>query len=414
MSERRSSARRRFDPLDVAGMGPDISWLFWGMISWNLGLGLYVNLWPIYVEDLGATPTQIGLVIGLMAIGRLAVMLPSGIFADRFDRRKVIWGGTFLTVPAALIFAFSQTWWHLLPGVLFWGASSIGVASNGSYAAQAAAEGDRARVYTMIYTVGPAFAFIAGPIVGGIVSDAWGIRPLLGAGAALYGAGALAISRISPRALQRRDGDVAPTYREAFREPSVRAMALLMRASLLVMTTGITFIPNYQQDVYGMSLSEIGWLGAIGATGSIVLPLVMGKLRWLTPSRGIAISVAGVGAVCLIVTLTGDWLVSIVAFPMRGWYTVAWVLFGAIVSEATSERLRGRGLGLMEFLGTFGFSVAPLIAGPMFGIAPSLPLLVAAACSPLIVIAALVLERRVVQPATRRAQEAAHAAAVAS
>jgi MFS family permease len=406
--------RRPIELLNLAGMGPDISWMFWGMILWNFGLGLYVNLWPLYVEDLGATATQIGLVIGLQAFARMFVMIPGGIMADRFDRRRVIWFFTFLCAPATLIFAVAQTWWHIVPGLVIFGASSIAVASNGSYVAQAARNGDRARVFTLVYTVGPAFALIAGPLVGGWVSDRWGIRVLLVAGAGFYAVAAWFFSRIRPLAVNRVAGEKRATYREALRQPAQLPVSLLMLGALLVMTIGITFIPNYQQDVYGMSMSEISLLGAIGAIGSVLFAMLIGKARWLTPSRGIALSVTGVALVCVLVAVTGDLATSIALFPLRGGYTVAWVLFGAILSEATSDRLRGHALGLMEFFGTFGFAVAPLVAGPMYGHDPRWPLIAAAALTPALIVAALVIERRVVRPATARASEAAAVGATAS
>ena len=277
------------------------------------------------------------------------------------------------------------------------------MASISSYTAEAAPAHARARAFTLVYTVGPAVAFIVGPIVGGYISDRWGIRILLFMASGLFAISTWVFAMISTRPLKTHHGQPAATYREALRDPSVRAISLVQMATLLALTIGITFIPNYLQDEHGMSLSAISRYGAIGALGSIVLSLAIGKRHWATPSRGIAISVVGVALVCVTVVATGNpWTLAAV-FLMRGWFSVAWSLFGAILADTTPERLRGRAFALAEFMGGIGFALAPFVAGPLYGIDPRWPLMVAAVATPALVVAALVVERRVVRPALARA-----------
>jgi len=397
-----TAARRRgsrLASLNLDHMGRDISLMIWGMVIWDIGLGLYMNVWPIYVERLGASPSIIGVVIGLQAVARLSAMLPSGIMADRFDRRRVMWIGTAASVPAAVIFGLAQTWWQILPGLVFWALTNLTIASISSYIAEAAPARERARAFSLVYTVGPAFAFIIGPILGGWLGDRWGIRPLLFIAAALFAISTWVFSLLSTRPLKVHHGQSPATYGEAFRDPAVRAISLLQMGTLLALTIGITFIPNYLQDEHGMSLAAISRYGAIGAAGSIVLSLAVGKRRGLTPARGIAISAAGVAAVCVAVVATGNVYLLAAVFLMRGWFSVAWSMFGAILADTTPERLRGRAFALAEFAGGIGFALAPFVAGPLYGIDPRWPLLVAAVATPALLVATLVVERRIVRPA---------------
>ena len=90
------------------GLPPDGRLLFWGMFAWEFGIGLYNLLLTIYMESLGASPVQIGMLIGLQGIARIAVTLPSGILAERFSRRRLIVWSTATTVPAVLFFGIAM------------------------------------------------------------------------------------------------------------------------------------------------------------------------------------------------------------------------------------------------------------------------------------------------------------------
>ncbi|MGH2551102.1 MAG: hypothetical protein ACRDHN_17080, partial [Thermomicrobiales bacterium] len=64
MSARRLSLRVSRERLSF-GLPRDIALIVWGMIIWGLGFGLFANLWSLFIEELGASPTQIGIIIGL-------------------------------------------------------------------------------------------------------------------------------------------------------------------------------------------------------------------------------------------------------------------------------------------------------------------------------------------------------------
>ena len=54
---------------------------------------------------------------------------------------------------------------------------------------------------------------------------------------------------------------------------------------------------------------------------------------------------------------------------------------------------------MAEFLGGIGFALAPLVAGPLYGIDPKWPLLICVALSVPMIALILIFERRVVKPA---------------
>jgi MFS family permease len=377
----------------------DIALLTWGMIIWSMGAGLFVNLWPLIIESTGATPTQIGVVIGLAGFARLAVMLPSGIAADRYSRRRLIWSATALGVPHALIYLVSGVWWHLIPGVLIGAMTAISVPSLSSYIAEAAPARDRVRSFNWVYTIGPLAPMVVAPVVGGWLAGITSLQFLFLPTALFYGLSALAFWFISERGQPEPQNRHAQSYRDALRFGPVRFTSLIQMALLFVLTMGITFIPNYLQDVHGASITQIGVLGSLGSVGGIVLALLVGKVSWLTPTRGIAAATVMIGLLCAAVLLTGQFWLLAMLWVLRGGFSVAWALFATVLTDTVPERMRGRSFAMAEFLGGLGFAVAPFVAGPLYGQNPKWPLMICVALTPLMFAMVLLYERRVVKPA---------------
>ncbi len=377
----------------------DVALLTWGMVIWSVGAGLYASLWPLIIERTGASPTQIGIVIGLSGFFRLAVMLPSGIAADRFSRRFLIWGATSLGVPSALIYLISREWWHLIPGVILGAMSAISVPSLSSYIAEASPARDRVRSFNWVYTIGPMAPMVVAPVVGGWLAGVTSLQFLFLPTAIFYALSALTFWFIAERGHPPRTAARAPSYRDALRLTPVRLASLLQMLLLFVLTIGITFIPNYLQDVHGASITQIGILGSIASVGGILLAVFVGKLSWLTPTRGIATATAMIGLICAAILLTGQFWLLALLWILRGGFSVAWSLFATVLTDTVPERMRGRSFAMAEFLGGIGFAVAPFVAGPLYGFDPRIPLLICAVAAPFLIVLILAFERRVVRPA---------------
>jgi MFS family permease len=321
------------------------------------------------------------------------------VAADRYSRRFMIWGATSLSVPSVLVYLISDTWWHLLPGLVLGALANVSVPAISSYTAEAAPPRDRVRAFAMVYTVGPSAALIVAPIIGGWLSEATSLQFLFLPTAILYALGTAVFWLISERPHAPRAERPSSSYGDAIRNHSVLMASLLQMLVLFILTMGITFIPNYLQDEHGASLAQIGQFGAIGAVGSILLSMSVGRMKWLSPTRGIALASGAIGLVCLATVLVSElWLLAMF-FLLRGGFNVAWSLFAAVLGDTVPERLRGRSFAMAEFLGGIGFALAPFVAGPLYGIDPKLPLIVTAVGAPALIVLTMIFEKRVVKPA---------------
>lgn len=382
------------------GLPGDGRWLFWGMFAWEFGFGLFNLLLTIYMEELGASGLQIGILIGVQGIARVAVTLPAGILAERFSRRGVIMWTTAATVPAALLYAVAQTWWHLIPGLVLMMIGNLGTPSFGSYISEISTPRNRARYFALIYTVAPATATIISPTLGGFIAEQISMRAMFVAGAIAYAVSTYFMSRLSDRPLSHHlSSGPKPSYRETIAVPAIRNVGLLKFGVLFVLALGVTFLPNYLEDVHGFSIGTIGRLGSVYALGSVLMSLFISRVVWMTGSRGVALATMSVGLLCGVTLATGNPWVLTPAFLLRGGFMVAWSLIASVLGDISPERLRGRAFALADFMGGIGFGIAPFVAGAMYDWNKSVPLLACFVLTPLLGVAALQIERRYVRPA---------------
>jgi MFS family permease len=400
-------------PRVALGLGRDATHLFWGLFVFQLGFGLYGYLFTLYLESLGASAIQIGILVGAQGLLRIAVNLPAGILVDRFSRRKIIVLTTLLTVPAALSFGFAQNWWQVLPGMLVIVLGNLGTPSFSSYLADAGADTDRGRAFAMVYTFGPSVALIVSPVTGGWLADATAMRFVFFASSAFYLASTLILMLISERPLAHHGG-VAATYREAFAVPVVRAVGFLQFGVLAVLAIGTTLLTNYLKEAHGIGVGMVGWFGSIAAVGSMFLSLTVGRVAWMTPIRAIGVAPLFVGFLCGVTLLTGNPVVLAVAFLGRGGFMVAWSLFAAVLSETTPARLQSRAFAISEFLGAIGFALAPFVAGALYGWHRGLPLAITVVATPVLAAATVWIDRRYVRPAVRAQKASLEQATVAA
>ncbi len=190
--------------------------MFAGMATLQGAFGSYQTLLPLYIAALGASPSQIGLVLGVTGVIRLIALVPAGPLTDHVSHKRVIVGGQAVMAVALITYALCQSWWQIIPaGLIF----ALGTATFPSVLAKIASIADesinRARTFTTINTVAPATGLLLAPLIGGVVVDQLSLRMVFVFAAALTVAATLMLSRLSssPDTTSNR---VRESYRTTF------------------------------------------------------------------------------------------------------------------------------------------------------------------------------------------------------
>jgi MFS family permease len=369
--------------------------MFWGMFFNEAGIGVFMTLWPLFISSLGATPAQIGFVIGFWGFARLAFLLPSGMLMEKIPPKYLILGTRMGAITGFALISISQTWWHLFPGVILMAASTASFPVISSVIADVAGRGRaRVRAFTMILNVGPSVALLITPALGGVLAESMSLRAIFVAAAIFNVAGFLIFSRMSDREVRVQQGPPV-TYAEPFRHGETRTILLLAFVVVFSSILGVTLVPNLLQEVHSVSVGQIGYLGSLAAVGSITLGLLLNNLKVFENSMlGYSLAISSVaGALAMFVFGQSLWIFAI-GFMLRGGLLATFSVMYATLSDVTPDRIRNRAYVVAEFMAGMGFTLAPFAAGWFFEVRPELPMIVGMIVLVPIIITVLWMSRR--------------------
>jgi MFS family permease len=363
-------------------LGRENGLTFWGMIFLEASFGSYFALWPLWIEELGASITLVGLLLGLGGILRLGFLLPSAMLIRRFGLLRLLLAVRLVASAGILWAAFAQEWWWLLPAQLGMACGEMAFALiPNSIAANAGR--NRVRAFAIVMTMGPSVSLLLTPVLSGGLVSVWGLRAPFVAAAAFSLVSVAFFAWLKPVTVSA-DERSAP-LRRVNGLPRIFALQL---ATFFGLGLGTSLVPNYLRDEAGYAESTIAVMTGATALGSIVFAVVVARSARFThaPLRAVAIAV-GFAMLAYLLLLVPDYLALVlVALTLRGGFFAAWPLYSAVLGEAADERLRPHAFAMGEILAGTGFILSPILAGPLYDIRPDLPLICSAILlAPLIV-----------------------------
>lgn len=335
------------------------------------GLGPLV---PLHAASLGMPAPTIGAIVAAAPLLPVFLSIPAGAAADAWGRRTVlIWGMVGMALAgAALIPARSAAALLVIQALLggFQGLTWI----TAQTVVTELSVGDRLRRLSVLSIFGT-FGTLAGPVVGGLVADAWGYPAAFAVATAVATAGVAAAAGL-------RDLDRAPAGRSlAPVSEFARGLALLRRPGirvglgfsfvlLAVMSLLRSFYPVYLQ-LQGYTATQIGLLlgvNAVAATLGLpaVAPLVTRFGRYRALVGAMTAAVAAVSATPL---LRGFGQLAVAAAVGGFGHSFNHPLGILIVAEHSSVRERGVALGLRIMSNRLAMLLAPLLFGAVAGVA---------------------------------------------
>lgn len=278
-----------------------------------LGMGIVSPFLPIYANTLGASKLEVGLVQAAFNITGIGTLLFVGRLSDRFGRKLFLSGGlSILAISSAgLMFAnsiLSLIMWRFVQGL---GASAhLPIAQ--AYLGDITPEGDEGKWMGLFNAV--LFAGMgAGPLIGGVIADAYSIRTTFLVMAVLNVVG-LTATLIFLREMPRK---TATREHSSFMAPlksRVMQGVLSFRTATGIGTSSLmAFMPLFAALRIGLSASLIGILMAARTPVSF-LQSYTGHLadKWNRRSMVIWGGAASIIAVCILPLTGAFWTLLIV------------------------------------------------------------------------------------------------------
>jgi len=132
----------------------------------NFAVTMPMVLIPVYIRELGATITQLGLFFTISMIFPILVKLLGGWLSDVIGRLQVILIGSVTGVLTFTVYALAPTWEAaLLAPALMAITASLTIPAYAAYIADIAPEASRGRMFGVSQTVYRASGVIA-PVIG--------------------------------------------------------------------------------------------------------------------------------------------------------------------------------------------------------------------------------------------------------
>ncbi|MGG0717423.1 MFS transporter [Robertmurraya massiliosenegalensis] len=145
--------------------------LFIVMFLVMVGFGIIIPVLPFYAENIGASPTELGLLMAVYSIMQFLFAPMWGRISDRIGRKPVIMIGILGLALSFFLMAIShQLWMLFLARILGGFLSSANMPTVMAYVADITSEENRGKGMGLIGAA-TGLGFIFGPAVGGVFSE---------------------------------------------------------------------------------------------------------------------------------------------------------------------------------------------------------------------------------------------------
>ncbi len=348
-----------------------------GLLFWSSVASLLPTL-PSYVEDVGGTKQQVGIVMGAFAIGLLLFRPMLGQMADKRSRKLVLLLGTAVAGIAPLGYLFVQSIPLLMAVRAFHG---ISIAAFGTgYSALVVdlspirQRGELIGYMSLVVPIGVA----TGPAIGGLLQNAAGYKPLfvMATGLGILSLiGACQIKEYKRGEIEIQSNQTEGLSGNSHSEPLVKQIGRIFGSlplgipSLVLLLIGFafgaltTFVPLFIRETR-VDLNA-GWFYTAAAIASFSMRLFIGRAsdRY---GRGLFI-IGSLGSYVLAMLMLSQ-ARSASAFLLAAILEGAGAgtlipMMIALLSDRSSPQERGRVFALC----ISGFDLGVAIAAPLFG-----------------------------------------------
>jgi MFS family permease len=347
-------------------MNRSLSWLGGALFLWGFGESMFLLFQPIFLQELGAGPIQIGAILGAFGAAMTLTHIPAGHLSDRLGRRPMLIAAWLVGILATILMATSRNLTMFVAGLLLYGLTAFVASPLDSYTTAARGKWTVARAITFVSMTFSAGAVI-GPLIGGRVADEYSFRTVYWIAAGIFVLSTLAILCVSAQPRDPHDPDNPPAA-------LLRNRRYLTFLAVFFFVAFAAYVPqplssNYLRNEQRLSLSTIGGLISIAYLGTTVLALVLGQLEARTGFLLGQIGMAGF-AMFLWQGLGLGWFA--IGYFLLGGYRPLRSLGVAQVRGFVHRSQMGLAYGIAETLGSASTLLAPPIAGVLYAHDPEM------------------------------------------
>jgi MFS family permease len=366
----------------------------------------YMNVVPfVYLHDIGFGASLIGIIYAASAVANTVALIPFGLLADKYGRKKFLIIGTFLPALSYAIYGFTvDPYWLIIAsivgGVGFAGGLAVAISSPALLPLIADSTTDQNRtnvfgltqgVWTIALTIGALLSFIPGLLISILgeptftahsVSYYFMALLVLTSGVPLFfihevRRGGVQISSLeAPDALQRGTTIISRfTRRVAIPKFSIASGKEIAKFSAVFALSGlglgviVQLLPLWYNLKFGTSESATGlWIAIAEFVAIITLPIIprIAKRRGTLASSALTMLI---GAIILgFMPLPNSFVFAASLFVVRSIFGfMSWPILQSYMMGVVQEKVRASAVGIATTAWGLANSIGTLVGGVILG-----------------------------------------------
>lgn len=328
---------------------------------------VYVPYQTPYLFSLNAAASFIGIIGGAYGFTQMALRIPLGIFADRYNRQKIfIIAGVLFSAAASLLrMLFPTPVSFLIANMLSGIASATWISFTVFYSSLFSdSEIKKSMGYLIALNNG---GILLGFVSGAVINDTLGIQMVFAASVASGVLGLLFSLFIrEPRAPRVAVADIRP-LKIFSNKPLIYYSLLALSAQAIIMSTALSFTTSYIKQLTNQEFL-LGLCSAIFIISSVIVSLYIGYIKRLGRRTLIALFFACLLVYCALMPLASRvWQVCLlqVAAGLGNGGLIS--LLMAYSLESFKKESRGTAAGFFQAVYGIGMTLGPMLMGALIG-----------------------------------------------
>ena len=374
---------------------PTVRWFLLGMVLANIAGAMLYTYLALYLQELGASVGQVGLVFSLASIVPLVLQVFGGWLSDTIGRLRTIAIGSTVASLGYLLFAVAPTWeWAIAALALEYVSGAAVAPSYAALIADESREEVRGRIFGMTNGIFLVIGVI-GPPLAGLLVDWRDYRFMLMVTGVIYWCATLLriwMAR-AERFTHSRPLHVQPVRLKNFGRETFKMLGMMLAGGLLtwiLVLDGLSDVTSrLSEELQPLYLAQIGGLqvvqiGILRSVFFLAMMLATPPAGWLSDRVGehraitLGFLVSGVGLFVFILAR------GIYGFAAAGiltglGYGLINPAYSSLTSKAVPEKNRGLAYGFFNTSISLLSLPAPWLGAKLWeSLGPRIPFLVTA------------------------------------
>jgi MFS family permease len=350
--------------LDV--LNRNLRYLFILNLAFGFSVQLITPLFPLFLLNLGASASEIAMVISMGSLLSTALMLPSGLLIDRIGRRVLLIGSAMVNMVSISLLIFTKSWQQVIPVYMLYSASwALFIPSRMAMITANSSLEKRSSVFGIMNTAWP-IAGVISPIISGYLIESMGWTQVF-----IFGAVVNALALTTGFKIQKIEivevRSNIDGFRELLRKDILFSLLffLFFGITLRMATSGLNLVmPLYLESRFSLTASQIALFFTIQSFITLVTQMPSGLLADRYGRKRTILSF-----IFLIPFLFaswhffGDWRIMLVLNSIAyGLFSMTWPATLSLLSSSVPGNLVGAAFGVNFTGNRLGQTIGPVIA----------------------------------------------------